>query len=271
MQIVNRNYFKNWIFSFTTQVLPETSNIKNWLNWLMYWAEILKTWLPKIAVLRGVLCCWHVSEGENGLRRGHWLLVMSSQSSRWREMLLYLPWGRKREPRMQLEPLEPHTQTWHAASAVGRSQVTHWQWRTWNSFGSTFQLGRAVWLGWLLPAAEPAGMLFSKNTSWRAGIYSSWIWKSSWGWERLSSSFCERALALLWCCWAWLPPPANLSPSTGLKFHSRERIRLNSKWAVLSFYLVSFPFNDLKNANNALKSKHCFMGWKCPFPFIYLL
>lgn len=88
--------------------------------------------------------------------------------------------------------------------------------QVWEWFGVNFWARESslVWLS----AAEPAGVLFSKNTSWRAGIYSSWICESSWGWERLSSSFCERALALLWYCRARLPPPANLSPSAGLEF-----------------------------------------------------
>lgn len=149
------------------------------------------------------------------------------------------------------------------ASAPGHSQVIHWPCKFGNGFGSTFHPGRSTaWLSWLVPAAEAAAVLFPRSTSWRAGIYSC-------GSVRAAED--ERGFPAASVSGAGLPPPANLSPSAGLKFHSGERIRLNSKWAVLSFYSVSFPFNDLKNANNALKSKHCFMSWKCPFPFIYLL
>lgn len=168
MQIVNRNYLKDWIFSFTTQILPETSTIKSWPNWLKYWTEILKTWLPKVAVLRGVLlmCCWHISEGEDGLRRGQWLLVMSSQSSRWREILTGETWA---QDSAGASPSPTQTDT---ASAPGHSQGIHWPCELGNGFGSPFEPGRAVWLGWPVPAAEPAGVLCSRSTSWRAGIYS---------------------------------------------------------------------------------------------------
>lgn len=190
---------------------------------------------------------------------GDWFVCLEAENtwgknSVWLQVLHYL-----------------HAESCYASSAGGGFQVISWWWKFRNGFGSAFPMGRAVLFSRLPLGAQPAGMLFSQNTSCRAGIYSTWICKSSWGWERLSSSFCEQAFAWPWCCWAQYPPPSNLSPSTGLKFHSGERIRLNSKWAVLSFYLVSFPFNDLKNANNALKSKHCLTSWKCPFPFIYLL
>lgn len=92
------------------------------------------------------------------------LLVMWGQR-RWREIVLYLPWGRKREPRTQWST-EPASRSALTRCLCSRRSV-HWQGTTGNGFGSTFQT-RAAWFGWLLPAAEPAGVLFSKNTGWRA-------------------------------------------------------------------------------------------------------
>lgn len=218
------------------------------------------TWCPFNTVL--AMCLKVKTTFVEGQR----LLEMPLSESRKWGMSLYYPAAKNtgEENWAQLQALICS----FCSRPMSRSQMAV---EFWSALGSAFWVAGALWFASLPLDAQPASTLLSQNASCSAGIYSSGICKSSWGWEQLSSSFCEPAFALLWCCWAQCPPPSNLSPSTRLKFHSRERIRLNSKWAVLSFYLVSFPFNDLKNANNALKRRHCFTSWKCPFPFIYLL